>query len=103
MSVTLMVERKVVPGEQGEITELLRELRSHATRQPGFISGRSVVDAFSPTTFMTISSWASIAAWEAWEQDPERTKIVDRINLLLQDTPTLRLWRDDGDTPPGAL
>ena len=70
MQVTLMVERNVIPGEQESVKGLLRELRSNATRQPGFISGQSVIDVFSPTRVMTITTWTSMSAWEAWENSP---------------------------------
>lgn len=40
-AVTLLVEREVTPGEQRQVTILLRELRAAATLWPGFISGRS--------------------------------------------------------------
>lgn len=95
MAVTLMVEREVVPGGQGEITMLLRELRSEATLWPGFISGRTVIDAFNPAIFMTISVWSSMAVWEGWEANPEREAIIDRIGAQLQGEPTVRLWLDD--------
>ena len=104
MAITLLtVERRVVPGDQGKIKELLRELRSHATRQPGFISGQTVIDAFNPTTFMTVSSWSSIAAWESWEKAPERAEITDRINELLQEQPRVRLWLHDEEAPAAAV
>ena len=92
MQVTLMVERNVIPGEQEAVKELLRELRSHATHQPGFISGQSVVDVFSPTKVMTITMWTTMASWEAWENSPERISMTDRIAELIQAPPSLRLW-----------
>ena len=103
MAVTLLVEREVIPGAQGQVTMLLRELRSAATLWPGFISGRSVVDAFNPTIFMTISHWSSMSVWENWEKNPRRTAIVDRIRAELQGEPIVRLWLDDEDAPPGPL
>lgn len=103
MSVTLTVERKVIPGEQGEIKQLLRELRSKATPQLGFISGQTVVDAFNPTKLMTISHWSTIAAWENWEKNPERIEIIDLKGVLLQEMPKERLWLYDEDAPPGAV
>ena len=102
MAVVLTVERGVIPGEQGEIKRLLRELRSKATSQPGFISGQTVVDAFNPTTLMTISYWSTIAAWEQWSKNPERTVITNRIDALLQGEVKERLWHYDEDTPEGA-
>ena len=103
MTLTLTVERDVTPGAQGEIYDLLEELRSKATRQRGFITGRSVVDVFSPTIFMTVSNWSSMADWESWEKNSERAEIIGRIDALLQRTPSVRLWRDDEDGPPAAL
>ena len=103
MSVVLMVERGVIPGAQQEIKELLRELRSKATRQPGFISGQTVVDAFNPTNFMTISTWSSIAAWHSWEADPDRADTIARINGVIQGTPKQRLWVTDEDAPAAAI
>ena len=103
MPVTLMVERKVIPGAQGEIKALLRELRSRATRQPGFISGQTVVDAFSPGIFMTISVWSDMAAWESWETDPERSEIIARVDRLIQEKPAPRMWFHDQDAPEGAV
>ena len=103
MQITLMVERKVVPGAQGEITQLLKELRSNATRQPGFVSGQTVLDARNPTIFMTISIWSSMAAWEGWEKNPERTEIIERINEVVQEEPQVRMWLHDEDAPPAAV
>ena len=103
MALTLMVERDVIPGSQGPIKALLSELRSGARRQPGFVSGQTVVDAFSPTIFMTISRWSSMAVWERWEEDPERTAIIERIDGLLQRKPKVRIWLDDEDAPAAGL
>ena len=103
MALTLTVERDVIPGSQGPIKALLRELRAGATRQPGFISGQTIVDAFSPIIFMTISHWSSMAAWDLWEKDPERLAIIERIGVLLQRDPKVRMWLDDEDAPASGL
>ena len=103
MATKLTVERRVVPGNQEELAELLRELRSAAVLQPGFISGETVIDAFNPTIFMTISTWAGIGAWQDWERNADRHAIVARINALLQGTPMIRVWVDSADAPPAAV
>ena len=84
MPVTLMVEREVIPGAQSEIKSLLRELRSKATRQPGFISGETVIDAFNPCSFLTVSVWSGMSAWEEWRENPERLEVTERIGDLIQ-------------------
>lgn len=103
MATKLTVERRVVPGNQDELADLLRELRAAAVRQPGFISGETVIDAFNPTIFMTISTWVNIAVWQDWERNPNRLAIVTRINALLQGTPLVRVWVDSADAPPAAI
>ena len=103
MAAKLTVERRVVPGYQDEVGELLRQLRSGAVRQAGFISGETVVDAFNPTVFMTISTWASISVWQEWEKNPDRLAIVQQINEHLQSTPVVRVWTDAIDGPPAAI
>ena len=47
MTVRLTVERKVTPGFQSDLRRLLRELRSRAVQQSGFITGETVVDMFN--------------------------------------------------------
>ncbi len=103
MVLTLTVERDATSGSQGPIKALLRELRSGATRQPGFVSGQTVVDAFSPTIFMTISRWSSMAVWDLWEKDPGRSAIIEQINALLQRESKVRMWLDDEDAPAAEL
>ena len=103
MSIRLTVERETIPGSQGQLKTLLLELLSKAVLHPGFISGETVVSAFNPAIFMTISTWSSIAAWERWEKSDERTQTIEKINTLLQVEPIIRLWLEDVDAPPAAI
>lgn len=81
----------------------LRASPSKAVRRPGFLSGETVLDLFNPGIFMTVSRWTSLDAWEWWEKDAERQKIVRRINALLQSDPVVRLWQDEGEELPAAM
>ncbi len=102
-AVTLMTERTVIPGEEDALRKLLRELRAKAAQQRGYVAGQTKIDALSPIHFITLSNWASMAAWESWENDPERDEIIGRINALLQEEPTTGLWLHDEAVPPVAL
>ena len=87
MAVRLTVERKVTTGFQGDLKRLLRELRSRAVQQSGFISGETVVDMFNPMDFMTISTWASLDAGQCrsvWGKARARGSLIREIavNLL---------------------
>ncbi|PZC48297.1 MAG: Quinol monooxygenase YgiN [Chloroflexi bacterium] len=102
MAVRITVERTVVPGEQHDVKEVLRELRSRSTRRTGFVSGVTMVDAHNPTNFLMISTWTSIGAWESWEKSPERQEINEKLIPLLQGIPKVRMWLQDLDAPPGG-
>ncbi|MSP77944.1 MAG: hypothetical protein EXR67_00010 [Dehalococcoidia bacterium] len=99
MAVWLFVERKIIPGTQEEVVELLRELRSKAVRQQGFVSGRTLVDMYSPAIVMTVTQWADIASWEAWSKNPDRLETTRRMDPYVQGRAVVRLWRDDVDRP----
>ncbi|MSP78175.1 MAG: hypothetical protein EXR67_01230 [Dehalococcoidia bacterium] len=90
-SATRTVERKIAPGTQKELTDLLRDLQSRAVRQRGYISGEVVVDTLNPTVFMTISRWTTMAAWQQRERSADRTKIIERIDSLMQSKPVVRI------------
>ena len=103
MAITLIVERKIIPGAQTEVKDLLGELRHRASEQPGFLSGRTVVDAYSPCTFMTICDWSSMADWQRWESNPERLEVTDLMSAALQEEPPIRIWQSDVDAPVPAI
>jgi heme oxygenase (mycobilin-producing) len=84
MAIKVIIERSVSPDNQGEVAELLKELRAKAIHQPGYISGETLFSVDQAGTHMTISTWESLREWRAWEKDTERTAIVDQIERLLK-------------------
>ena len=40
-----------------------------------------------------------MAVWDLWEKDPERLAIIERIGVLLQRDPKVRMWLDHEDAP----
>jgi heme oxygenase (mycobilin-producing) len=84
MAIKVIIERSVSPDNQGEVAELLKELRSKAIRQPGYISGETLFSVDHSGTHVAISTWESLREWRAWEKNPERTAIVDQIEKLLK-------------------
>ena len=52
-----VVIRRIVPGDRVEDLEpLLRQLRTRATRQPGYISGETLRRLDKPDEFLVIST-----------------------------------------------
>ena len=84
MAVKIVIERTVSPDNQGEVAELLKDLRSKAIRQPGYLSGETLFSVDRSGTRVAISSWESLREWRDWEKNPERTAIVDKVEKLLK-------------------
>jgi len=84
MAIKVIIERTVSADNQGEVAELLKELRAKAVRQTGYISGETLFSVDRPGTHVTISTWESLREWKAWEKEQDRIRIVDKIERLLK-------------------
>ena len=92
MAIKIVIERAVSPDNQGEVAELLKELRAKAVRQPGYISGETLFSVEHAGTHVTISTWESLREWKAWEKNTERIDIVDKIEKLLKSKSKLSVY-----------
>lgn len=84
MAVKVIIERSVSPDNQGEVAELLKELRARAVLQPGYISGETLFSVNRPGVHVVISTWESLRDWKAWEKNSSRKTITKKIDDLLK-------------------
>lgn len=82
MSLKVLIKRKVPPETRDEIINLIKELRSRATGQPGYITGETLQRIDEPGEFLVISTWQSLEDWENWVNSAIRTEIRQRIEIL---------------------
>lgn len=83
MAVKVIILRNVTPEAAHKITPLLIELRSHALKQPGYISGETLIRVDDPEEHLVISTWSSLEHWNDWLNNPEREEIQRRVDALL--------------------
>ncbi|MDA8124313.1 MAG: antibiotic biosynthesis monooxygenase [Deltaproteobacteria bacterium] len=84
MAIKTIIRRKATKVfEDPQLLELLRELRTQAFAQPGFISGETLRRVDRPGDLVVIGTWKSQEAWNAWKGSPERAEIQRRIDNLL--------------------
>jgi len=84
MAVKVIIERSVSPDNQGEVAELLKELRAKAVLQPGYISGETLFSVNRSGVHVVISTWESLRDWKAWEKNSSRKAITEKIDNLLK-------------------
>ena len=83
MAIRVIIERKVKEGQQVEMMKILRDLRSLALYQKGYISGETLRDRDDPSRYIVISSWESVDDWETWQNHAERAKVLKKLEKYL--------------------
>ncbi|MFP3880582.1 MAG: antibiotic biosynthesis monooxygenase family protein [Dehalococcoidia bacterium] len=91
--IEIMVERTAKEGKEGELLELIGELRGSALSQRGYISGETLVEYDDPTNFVIISRWGCPEHWSAWENSTQRKVIEDKMEPLMRDKPKIRVLK----------
>ena len=87
MQAKILIKRKFIKGKKNEIISLLKELRSGALQQPGYISGETLTSTERPQTLMVISSWQDMESWQRWKENNTRATI-DKMLESYQDGAT---------------
>jgi len=82
MAVTVLIKRKVRPGNESLLEELYLEMRGAALNQRGYIGSETLkrVDVAGET--LIISKWQHIDDWSKWLVSNERRAYQERIDSL---------------------
>jgi len=83
MAIRVMLKRWVPAEKEKDLVTLITELRSMASRQPGYISGETMRHVSNPEEYLVISTWDSLEDWETWVASPPRKALQDKIDALL--------------------
>jgi heme-degrading monooxygenase HmoA len=87
MQAKILIKRTFSKGKKNEIISLLKELRSVALQQPGYISGETLTSVDQPQTLMVISSWQDMESWNDWKENNTR-RTLDQMLETYQDGET---------------
>lgn len=79
MNAKILIKRKFKTGKQREIIALLRELRSGALHQPGYISGETLTSTEDPQTMMVIGTWQDTESWYNWKRNNTRQTLEQML------------------------
>ena len=87
MQAKILIKRKFRKGKKSEIIALLKELRSRALQQPGYISGETLSSEEQPQTLMVIGTWQNMESWHKWKQNDIR-KTLEQMLTTYQEGST---------------
>lgn len=83
MAIKVIIERKVLPGQERNVLELLRSLRSRCLDEPGYITGETLRDSEDPYTLLVISTWFGLLDWRRWHASEERKEFESKLRAYL--------------------
>ncbi len=83
MTIRVLIEREVEPGQETKLQQFLTQARTKAMRAKGYISGETLRALDNPNRFLVISNWNTVEDWKSWEKNPERGKLQQELAPLL--------------------
>ena len=83
MAVKVVIRRIVPEDRVKDLAPLLRQLRTRATLQPGYISGETLRRLDKTDEFLAISTWETAELWNRWAKSQERNEVQGKIDTIL--------------------
>lgn len=83
MLAKVLIKRPFKEGDTHHILSLLHGMRIEAMKQPGYITGETLIHFANPRRMLVISTWLSIDHWLRWKENPVRRQF-DEMLLELQ-------------------
>jgi heme-degrading monooxygenase HmoA len=86
MAVKILIKRSIGQQVASVLQPLIVELRAHAMKQPGYISGETLKCLERPGEYLVVSTWDSLAAWENWLRSRDRNILESKIESITGST-----------------
>ena len=93
MAISVMIQRTFSDTEKAaKLAPLIVKLRSLATIQPGYITGKTFRCLDCPGEYMVISTWNSLDDWNRWLQSEQRMTLQKQVDDLLGEITQYRIY-----------
>ena len=78
----VMIKRTVPEGKEQDVVALLTELRTEASKQPGYISGETLRSTERADQLLVISIWEDEKDWHQWAMSDERRALQAQVDAI---------------------
>jgi heme-degrading monooxygenase HmoA len=93
MAISVIIQREFKDeGKAKKLAPLIVKLRSLATAQTGYITGKTFRCLDCPGEYLVISTWNSIDDWNRWLNSQQRMEIQKQVDDLLGETTHYRVY-----------
>ena len=87
MVAKILIRRRFKKGKTKEIFSLLKDFRSAALNQPGYISGETLIENSDSQHMLVIGTWENMESWHSWKQNSKRKEFEAMLEIY-QEEPT---------------
>lgn len=93
MAIAVIIQRKFKDAEKAkQLAPLIVKLRSIATSQPGYITGKTFRCLDCEGEYLVISTWNSVEDWTRWRDSAQRMALQQQIDELLGEKTQYRIY-----------
>jgi len=93
MAISVMIQRKFKETQKAaQLAPLIVKLRSLATIQPGYLTGRTFRCLDCLGEYMVISTWNSLEDWNRWFKSEQRVALQKQVDELLGEETQYRIY-----------
>ena len=82
MAIRVFIKRQIKKGKTEDTLTLLNEIRSQALKQPGYISGETLVNHYDPCKIAVVSTWQTLEDWIRWQESDTRSAKTGQLESL---------------------
>ena len=88
-----MIQRTFSENDKAsKLAPLIVKLRSLATIQPGYITGKTFRCLDCPGEYLVISTWNSLEDWNRWLHSEQRLALQKQVDELLGEITAYRIY-----------
>jgi heme oxygenase (mycobilin-producing) len=84
MPIRVFIKRHIKEGSVEKVVSMLNEFRTMAKKQPGYLSGETLINHYDPRSITIVSSWQNLDDWIRWQSSEERARNEARIESSLE-------------------
>jgi heme-degrading monooxygenase HmoA len=93
MAVTVIIKRTFDDEAKAKtLAPMIVQLRSLATIQPGYISGKTLKCLDCEGEYLVVSSWNTLEDWRRWFNSEQRQTLQGKIDSLLGEKTQYRIY-----------
>ncbi len=93
MAINVLITRRFKDEYVHEAQYHNAEIRALATVQPGYISGKTIINVDDPNEMIIVSKWRSKEDWENWYKSEERQDFYKKLRMALESAERISFYK----------